>query len=86
MEASSSAAVKWCPSHPLGSKNKSISSTLQVNEPLDVSAAHLNPPQPSTGTVFYFFALAGAQCQEQQRMPLKFIEFMDGRELREAIL
>jgi hypothetical protein len=36
--------------------------------------------------VFSFFAIAGAQCREQQRVPLKFTEFMDGRELREAIL
>jgi hypothetical protein len=48
MAASSSAPVKWCPGRPLGSKNKSKSSTCQVNEPLDVSAAHLNPPPPST--------------------------------------
>jgi hypothetical protein len=26
------------------------------------------------------------QCREIQRLPLKFIKFMDGRELREAIL
>jgi hypothetical protein len=86
MEASSSAPIKGRPSHPLGSKNKSKSSTSQVNEPLDVSAAHLNPPQTSTRTVFSFFALAGAQCREQQRVSLEFTEFMDGRELREAIL
>jgi hypothetical protein len=33
-----------------------------------------------------FFATAGAQCREQQRVPLKFTQFMDGRELHEAIL
>jgi hypothetical protein len=33
-----------------------------------------------------FFAIAGAQCREQQRVPLKFTQFMDGRKLREAIL
>jgi hypothetical protein len=48
MAVSSSAPVKWRPGHPLGSKNKSKSSTCQVHEPLDVSAAHLNPPPPST--------------------------------------
>jgi hypothetical protein len=42
--------------------------------------------QPSTGTVFSFFTLVGAQCHEQQRVPLKFTKFMDGQELREAIL
>jgi hypothetical protein len=34
----------------------------------------------------FFFALVGAQCREQQRVPLKFTEFMDGQELHEAIL
>jgi hypothetical protein len=86
MAASSSAPAKWCPGRPLGSKNKSKSSTSQVNEPLDVSAAHLNPSPPSTGTVFSFFALAVAQFREKQRVPLKFTEFMDGQKLREAIL
>jgi hypothetical protein len=38
-------------------------------------------------TIFFsFFTFAGAQCREQQRVPLKFTEFMDGKELREAIL
>jgi hypothetical protein len=86
MAVSSSAPVKRRPGCPLGSKNKSKSSTSQVNEPLDVSAAHLNPPPPSPGTVFSFFALVGAQCCEQQCVPLKFTKFMDGRELHEAIL
>jgi hypothetical protein len=27
-----------------------------------------------------------AQCREIQRMPLNFTKFMDGRELREAVL
>jgi hypothetical protein len=33
-----------------------------------------------------FFAYAGAQCDEHQCLPLKFMEFMDGRELREDVL
>jgi hypothetical protein len=70
----------------VGSKKKVKTSTMQINEPLDVSVAHPSPPQPSTGAAFCFFALAGAQCREQQHVPLKFTEFMDGRELREAIL
>jgi hypothetical protein len=86
MVASSSASAKWRPGRPLGSKNKSKSSTFQVNEPLDVSAAHLNCLLLSTGNVFSFFALARTQCHEQHRVPLKFTEFMDGQELREAIL
>jgi hypothetical protein len=86
MASSSSAPAKRRPGHPLGSKNKSKSSTSQVDEPLDVSATHLNHSPPSTGTVFSFVALAGAQYREQQRVPLKFTKFMDGQELREAIL
>jgi hypothetical protein len=77
LAASSSAPIKRRPGRPLGSKNKPRSSTYQINEPQDVSASPLNPLPPSTGTVFSFFALAGAQCREQQRMPLKFTEFMD---------
>jgi hypothetical protein len=86
MAASSSAPIKWRPGRPLGSKNKPRSSTSQINEPLDVSAAPFNPSAPSIGTVYSVFTLASAQCREQQRMPLKFIEFMDGQELREAII
>jgi hypothetical protein len=86
MAGSSFAPFKRRHGRPLGSKNKSKSSTSQVNEPLDVSATHLNPPPQSTRTVSSFFALAGAQCREHQCVPLKFTEFMDGQELREAIL
>jgi hypothetical protein len=77
--ASSSVPVKRRPGRSLGNRNKSKSSTSQVNEPLDVSATHLNPPPPSTVTAFSFFALAGAQCREQQLVLLKFTEFMDGQ-------
>jgi hypothetical protein len=86
MEAFSSPLAKRRPCRPLGSKNQAKASSSQINESLDVSVANPNPPQPLIGTVFYFFALAGAQCHEQQRVPLKFTEFMDGQELREAIL
>jgi hypothetical protein len=86
MEAPSSSSAKRRPSRPLGSKNKPKASSSQINETLDVSVAHPNPPQPSSGAVFSFFALAGAQCCEQERVPLKFTEFMDGQELHEAIL
>jgi hypothetical protein len=84
--ASSSAPIKRRPGRPLGSNNKPRSSTSQINEPLDVSAAPLNPTPPSTGTIFSVFRLTGAQCREKQRMPLKFTEFMDGQELRRAII
>jgi hypothetical protein len=36
--------------------------------------------------VLFFFCIAGAHCHEIQWVPLKFTKFMDGRELREAIL
>jgi hypothetical protein len=39
------------------------------------------PPQ-----VFSFFCIAMAQCREIQRLPLSFTNFMDGHELREAVL
>jgi hypothetical protein len=65
MEVSSFSPAKRCPGRPLVSKNKSKASTSQINEPLDVSVAHPNPSQPSTGSVFSFFALAGAQCHEE---------------------
>jgi hypothetical protein len=43
----------------------------------------MSSPQPR---IYSFFYIAGAQCREIQRLPLKFTQFMDGRELREAIL
>jgi hypothetical protein len=39
------------------------------------------PPQ-----IFFFLCIAMAQCHEIQRLPLNFTQFMDGRELREAVL
>jgi hypothetical protein len=36
--------------------------------------------------VYSFFYIAGTQCREIQLLPLKFTKFMDGRELREAVL
>jgi hypothetical protein len=83
--SSSSAPVKRRPVRPLGSKNKSKSSASHANESLDANAARRNTP-PSAGNVFSFFAFARAQRREQQRVPLKFTQFMDGQELREAIL
>jgi hypothetical protein len=85
VQASSSTPAKCRRGRPLGSKNKTRI-PAKPTEHLDVSLAQPNPPQPSTGVLFSFFALAGAQCHEQQRLLLKFTEFMDGRELREAIL
>jgi hypothetical protein len=44
-------------------------------------AAPAAPPR-----IFSFFSIAMAQCHEIQRLPLNFTKFMDGRELREAVL
>jgi hypothetical protein len=41
----------------------------------------ITPPK-----IYSFFCIAGAQCREIQRVPLKFINFMDWQELREAVL
>jgi hypothetical protein len=75
--ASSSAPVKRCPGRPAGSKNKP-----------KVPSATPGPsaPSPPPPRVYSFFCIAGAQCREIQRLPLKFTKFMDGRELREAVL
>jgi hypothetical protein len=75
MVASSSASMKRRPGHPVGSKNKS-----------KVSAAALHNASSPPPKIFSFFCIVGAQCREIQRVPLKFTKFMDGRELREAIL
>jgi hypothetical protein len=45
------------------------------------------PAAPSASPrIFSFFCIANAQCREIQRLPLNFTKFMDGRELREAVL
>jgi hypothetical protein len=80
--ASSSMPVKRCPGRPVGSKNKpkgSAAAPGPSTPPRNASA----PPSPK---VYSFFCIIDAQCREIQRVPLKFIEFMDGRELCEAVL
>jgi hypothetical protein len=79
--APSSALGKRRPGHPAGSKNKpKVPSTM-----LGLSA-----PSPdassSSPSIYSFFCIYNAQCREIQRLPLKFTKFMDGRELREAVL
>jgi hypothetical protein len=70
---------------PLGSKNKKTSAAAtSTTDHLDVGVAHHVIPQSSTGNLFSFFALVGAQCHEQQRLPLKSGEFMDGRTRRKV--
>jgi hypothetical protein len=79
--ASSSAPVKRCPGRPVGSKNK-LKVPSAVPGP-NAPAANASPP-PSR--IYSFFCIAGPQCREIQRLPLKFTKFIDGRELREAVL
>jgi hypothetical protein len=80
---SSSASMKRRLSCPLGSKNKPKPSVAVA---LDASAAPRSASPPPPVKTFSFFVIASAQCREQQRVPLKFTQFKDGRELREAIL
>jgi hypothetical protein len=81
--ASSSASAKRRPGRPVGSKNKpKVSAAAAPNS----SAAPRNASPPASAKTFSFFCITGAQCREIQRVPLKFTKFMDGRELREAIL
>jgi hypothetical protein len=79
--ASSSAPVKRRPSRPTGSKNKL--KVLSVAPGPSAPSGNASPPLPR---VYSFFCIADAQCREIQRLPLKFTKFMDGRELREAVL
>jgi hypothetical protein len=74
--ASSSAPTKQHPGRPVGSNNKPKVSSA-------APGPNASPPPPR---VYSFFCIAGAQCREIQRVPLKFTKFMDGRELREAVL
>jgi hypothetical protein len=56
-----------------------------------VPSAALGPSASSRDTslrprIYSFFCICNTQCREIQRLPLNFTKFMDGRELREAIL
>jgi hypothetical protein len=66
----------------MGSKNKPKVSTAAPGP----SATSHNASPPLPPKIYSFFCIAGAQCREIQRVPLKFTKFMDGHELREAIL
>jgi hypothetical protein len=80
--ASLSVPMKWHPGRPAGSKNKpKVSAAAPGPSAAPHNASPLPPPKN-----FSFFCITGAQCREIQRVPLKFTKFMDGRELREAIL
>jgi hypothetical protein len=80
--ASSSMPAKRRPGRTVGSKNKPKVSTAAPGP----SAPPHNSSPPPPPKIYSFFCIAGAQCREIQRVPLKFAKFMDGRELREAIL
>jgi hypothetical protein len=71
---------------PLGSKNKPKPSSSVACQVVDANAAPRNATPPPPVNIFSLFVIVGAQCREQQRVLLKFTQFMDGRELREAIL
>jgi hypothetical protein len=83
--SSSSTPVKRRPPRPLGSKNKPKPSAAFPSRSVDANTARHNTPPPPI-IVFPFFTIAGAQCREQQHVPLKFTAFIDGCELYEAIL
>jgi hypothetical protein len=78
--------MKRCPGRPLGSNNKPKPSSSIAHQVVDANAAPRNASPPPPVNLFSFFVFAGTQCHEQQRVPLKFTNFMDKRELREAIL
>jgi hypothetical protein len=84
--------VRLCINSPdlvvlVGSKNKkSDVVTADPADHNDVSIAGSSAPSSSSGHLLSFFSFAGAQCREQHRLPAKFTEFMEGHELREAIL
>jgi hypothetical protein len=87
MVASSSATpMKRRSGHPLGSKNRSKPSCSAARKTMGASTAPCNASPPPHVNIFSFFVIAGAQCHEQQRVPLMFTKFMDGRKLCEAIL
>jgi hypothetical protein len=79
--ASSSALGKRCPGRPAGSKNKPKASFAAPGS----SAPSPDASSPSP-RIYSFFCICNAQCPEIQRLPLKITKFMDGRELREAVL
>jgi hypothetical protein len=78
--------MKRRPGRPLGSKNKPKPFSFIDRQVVDANTAPRNASPPPPVNLFSFFVITGAQCREQQRVPLKFTQFMDGCELREAIL
>jgi hypothetical protein len=79
--ASSSAPVKRRPGRLARSKNKPKVPSAAPGPSTPSANASSPPPR-----IYSFFCIAGPQCREIQRLPLKFTKFMDGRELRESVL
>jgi hypothetical protein len=75
------APLKRRPGRPPSSKNKPKVTGAAPGPSVPPPAAPAAPPK-----IFSFFCIAMAQCREIQRLPLNFTRFMDGRELREAVL
>jgi hypothetical protein len=73
--------MKRRPNHPTESKNKPKVPFVAPGPSAPSANASSPPPK-----LFLFFCIAGPQCREIQRLPLNFTKFMDGRELREAVL
>jgi hypothetical protein len=84
--SSSSAPMKRRPGRPLGSKNKPKPSSSPARQFVDAHATQHNASPPPPVNLFSFYIITSAQCREQQHVPSKFTQFMDGRELCEAIL
>jgi hypothetical protein len=86
VSSSSAMLMKRRPGRPLGSKNKPKPSSSVAHQAVDTNTAPRNASPPPPVNLFSFFVIAGAQRREQQRVLLKFNQFMDKRELHEAIL
>jgi hypothetical protein len=78
---SSFALVKRRPGRPAGSKNKP-----KVPSAAPGPSAPSPDASSSSPKIYSFFCICNAQCRKIQRLPHKFTKFMDGRELREAVL
>jgi hypothetical protein len=77
----SAAPVKRRPGRPPGSKKKPKVTNTTPGPSAPPSATSSSSPR-----IFSFFCITNAQCHKIQRLPLNFTNFMDGRELREAVL
>jgi hypothetical protein len=82
--SSSAAPIKHRPGCPPGSKNKPKVTGAAPGPSAPPPAALAAPSSPPR--IFSFICIAMAQCRKIQRLPLNFTKFMDGRELREAVL